>query len=280
MDMGTTLVLGGTGKTGRRIVERLMADGLAVRVASRSGRPPFAWEDPATWSPVLHGVESVYLSYAPDLAFAGAADRVGALAELAVRQGTRRIVLLSGRNEPEAQRAERLVQASGADWTVIRSSFFAQNFSEGFLLDGVLAGEVAFPAGDVAEPFVDVDDLAEIAVAALTDDRHTDRLYEVTGPRLLTFAEAVAEIAEAAGRQVRYVPVSAEQFSLGLHAAGLPADFVTELSDLFTTVLDGRGTYLTDGVRQALGRPPRDFTDYARTAAATGVWGDVARRAS
>lgn len=278
--MRPTLVLGGTGKTGRRIVERLTNRGLPVRIGARSGRPAFHWEDPATWAPVLDGVGSAYVSYAPDLAFTGAADRVGALAELAVARGARRLVLLSGRNEPEAQRAERLVQDSGADWTVVRSSFFAQNFSEGFLVDAVLAGEVAFPAGDVGEPFVDADDVAEVAAAALTDDGHEGHVYEVTGARLLTFASAVEEIASATGREIRYRPVSAEEFASGLTAEGVPAEFVAELTALFTTVLDGRGSYLTDGVRTALGREPRDFADYARVTAATGVWSGTARRAS
>jgi uncharacterized protein YbjT (DUF2867 family) len=278
--MDTTLVLGGTGKTGRRVAERITAGGLPVRIGSRSGRPPFDWEDPATWPAALGGVGSVYLSYAPDLAFARAADRVGALADLAVRHGVRRIVLLSGRNEPEAQRAELAVQESGADWTVVRSSFFAQNFSEGFLVDAVLAGEVAFPAGDVAEPFVDAGDVADVAAAALAEDGHEGHVYEVTGARLLTFASAVEEIASATRREIRYRPVPAEEFASGLTAEGVPAEFVAELTALFTTVLDGRGSYLSDGVRTALGREPRDFADYARLTAATGVWGGTARRAS
>jgi uncharacterized protein YbjT (DUF2867 family) len=278
--MDTTLVLGGTGKTGRRVAERITAGGLPVRIGSRTGRPPFDWEDPATWPAALGDVGSVYLSYAPDLAFAGAADRVGAFADLAVRHGVRRIVLLSGRNEPEAQRAELAVQESGADWTVVRSSFFAQNFSEGFLVDAVLAGEVAFPAGDVAEPFVDAGDVADVAAAALAEDGHEGHVYEVTGARLLTFASAVEEIASATGREIRYRPVPAEEFASGLTAEGVPAEFVAELTALFTTVLDGRGSYLSDGVRTALGREPRDFADYARLTAATGVWGGTARRAS
>jgi uncharacterized protein YbjT (DUF2867 family) len=269
---GPTLVLGGTGKTGRRVVERLSARGLPTRIGSRSGEPPFDWEDRTTWAPALRDVESAYVSYYPDLAIPGAADAVRSFAELAVENGVRRLVLLSGRGEEEAQRSEQAVRDSGAEWTVVRSSWFSQNFSESFFLEPVLAGEVALPAGNVAEPFTDADDIADVAVAALTDDGHAGKLYEVTGPRLLTFAQAVEEIGQAAGREIRYVPVSIEQYASALAEHDVPDDLVQLLTYLFTEVLDGRNAHLTDGVQRALGRVPRDFADYAREAAATGVW--------
>jgi len=215
----------------------------------------------------------VYVTYYPDLAFPGAADKVRSFAKLAVKNGVRRLVLLSGRGEPGARLGEQAVQESGAEWTIVRASWFCQNFSEGYLVDGVLSGEVPFPAGNVAEPFIDADDIADIVAAALTEDRHVGKLYEVTGPRLLTFAEAVAEIAKATGREIRYAPVSADQYASALLEYGLPSDFVTPLVELFTAVLDGRNSRVMDGVQRALGRPARDFADFARDAAASGVWG-------
>ena len=266
-----TLVLGGTGKTGRRVAERLAARGVPVRLGSRSGEPPFDWEDRATWVPALSGVGSVYLTYYPDLAVPGAVDAVQSLIELAVARGVQRLVLLSGRGEDEAKRAEEVVQASGIDWTIVRSSWFNQNFSENYLRDPVLDGEVVLPAGGVREPFIDADDIADVAVAALTEEGHVGRVYEVTGPRLLTFADAVAEIAAATGREIRYVQVSPEQYASALTEHGVPAEFVWLMNYLFTTVLDGRNAHKADGVQRALGREPRDFSDYARDAAA-GVW--------
>lgn len=267
------LVLGGKGKTGRRVAERLTATGQPVRIGSRFGVPPFDWEDPTTWPGTLAGVWSVYITYQPDLAFPGAADRVGAFADMAVANGVRRLVLLSGRNEPEAQRAERLVVDSGAEWTLVRSSFFSQNFSESFFADLVSRREITLPAGYVAEPFVDADDVAEIVAESLTSDRHVDRLYEVTGPRLLTMFDVAAEISEKTGRDVRYVPVTGDEFASILRADGLPDDVAAGITDLFSQVLDGRGAYLSDGVQQALGRPPRDFADYVRETAGSGAWG-------
>ena len=267
-----TLVLGGTGKTGRRVVERLAARGLPTRVGTRSGEPPFDWEDGATWAPALRDVESVYISYYPDLAVPGAVVAVRSFAELAVESGVQRLVLLSGRGEEEAQRAERAVQEAGAEWTIVRCSWFSQNFSENYLLEPILSGEVALPAGDVPEPFVDADDIADVAIAALTEAGHAGELYELTGPRLLTFEEAVGEIARAAGREVRYVPVSLEEYSSVLAEHDVPVEFVGLLTYLFSEVLDGRNAHLTDGVQRALGREPRDFADYARYAAATEVW--------
>lgn len=272
MTAKTTLVLGGTGKTGRRIVEQLAARNLPVRIGSRSAQPAFAWEDPGTWPVALANVDAVYISYYPDLAAPGATDAIQAFTDLAVRSGVRRLVLLSGRGEPEAQRCEEIVKRSGAQWTVLRCSWFNQNFSENYLLEPILAGEVALPAPDVGEPFVDADDIADAAVAALTDNKHIGQLYELTGPRLLTFAEAIAQIGRAVGREIRYVQVPMEEYVAALEQAQLPPDFVALIKYLFTEVLDGRNAYVTDGVQRALGRAPRDFSDYARRAAASGAW--------
>jgi uncharacterized protein YbjT (DUF2867 family) len=271
MDAGV-LVTGATGKTGRRIAARLRASGVPVRDGSRRADPPFDWADRGTWEDALRGVGAAYLTYFPDLAVPGAAETVGELAEHAVGLGVRRLVLLSGRGEVGAQYAEQLVQASGADCTVIRSAWFMQNFSEGHLLDPVLSGVVALPAGDIAEPFVDVDDITDVAIAAFSDDRHIGQLYEVTGPRLLTFAAAAAEIGDAIGRDVEYRDVAGPEARDELIRIGLPAEMADDLTALFAEVLDGHNGYLTDGVQKALDREPRDFADFARAAAASGAW--------
>jgi uncharacterized protein YbjT (DUF2867 family) len=271
-DTKPTLVLGATGKTGRRIIERLRERGVPTRVGSRSGQPPFDWEDPATWAPALEGVGSAYISYYPDLAVPGAVEATRSFAELAVGSGVRRLGLLSGRGEPEAERAERAVRDTGADLTILRSTWFMQNFSEDYMLDHVLSGEIRLPAGDVPTPFLDIDDLADIAVEALTDDRHVGQLYELTGPQSLTMAEVAAEISAAADREVRYAPVSLDQHAAEAAEHGVPPEFVELLTYLFGEVVDGRNASTTDGVRRALGREPRDFGDYARATAATGVW--------
>ncbi len=269
-----TLVLGGTGKTGRRVVERLTARGLPVRIGSRSGEPPFDWEERATWAPALDGVGSVYLTYYPDLAVPGAVEAVTSFAEQAVQSGILRLALLSGRGEPEAERAEQAVRESGADLTILRSTWFMQNFSEDYMLEHVLSGEIRLPAGDVPTPFLDVDDIADVAVAALTEDGHVGQLYELTGPRSLTFAEAAAEIAAAVGREIRYVPISLEEHAAEAAEHGMPPEVVDFLTYLFREVVDGRNANTTDGVQRGLGRQPRDFADYARAATTTGVWGE------
>lgn len=274
-----TLVLAGTGKTGRRVVQRLQARGRPVRVGTPSSTPSFDWNDPATWPVALDGVEAVYVAYYPDLAAPDAVAAVRSFAELAVHRGVPRLALLSGRGEPEAQRAEQAVADTGAELTVLRSTWFMQNFSEDYMLEHVLAGELRLPAGLVPTPFLDADDIADVAVAALTDDRHIGQLYELTGPRSLTFAEAAAEIAQASGRQVRYVPVSLEEHAAEAVAHGVPPEVVELLTYLFSEVMDGRNAATTDGVRRALGREPRDFSDYVRAAAATGVWNSPAAAA-
>lgn len=271
-----TLVLGATGKTGRRIVERLKAKGAPVRLGSRSATPSFDWNNESNWDALLTGVEAIYINYAPDLAMPGAADAIQSLVNTAKRHRVTHVVLLSGRGEEEAQACERIVQESGVDWTVVRASWFNQNFSEGAFIDMVHAGRITVPAGDIPEPFVDADDIAEVAVAALSEPGHAGQVYEVTGPRLMTLADVARDLSEAIGRPIRFEPVPHEAFVAGVAESGAPKDVVWLLDYLFATVLDGRNAHLSDGVERALGRAPKDFADYARDTAATGVWDTIA----
>ncbi len=269
------LIIGGTGKTGRRVADRLVSRGIDVRIGSRSGTPSFDWSDRSTWGDILEGTRAAYVAYYPDLAVPGAAGDIAAFSKVAIEKGVRRIVLLSGRGEEGALAAEEELRTSGADWTIVRASWFNQNFNEGILLDAVRSGVIALPAGDVKEPFLDADDIADAAVAALTDERHIGQSYELTGPQSLTLAEITAIIAAASGRDVRFVRITAEDFVAGLLHAGYPQDFIDLLVDLFTRVLDGRNSALADGVQRALGREPRAFHEFARDAAAAGQWAAV-----
>ncbi len=267
-----TLVIGGSGKTGRRIVERLEALNVPVRIGSRSATPSFDWANEANWDACLEGVSAMYISYAPDLAMPGATDSIRELVARAKRAGVKRVVLLSGRGEEEAQACEKIVQDSGVDSTIVRASWFSQNFSEGAFLDMVLAGQITLPADDTPEPFVDCDDIADVAVAALTEEGHFGEIYEVTGPRALTFTDIAGVLSDATGRDIRFVQVPHDAFIAGAKESGAPEDVIWMLDYLFATVLDGRNSHLTDGVQRALGREPKDFADYAREMAATGIW--------
>jgi len=272
MNNETTLVLGGTGKTGRRVAEKLQARGVQTRIASRSTDLPFDWNDRSTWDAVLEGVTAAYVTYAPDLAIPGAKEAIRAFVEKAVTHGVQRIVLLSGRGEEEAQDCERIIQEAGVEWTIVRASWFNQNFSEGEFLGMVLDGAITLPTADIAEPFIDVNDIADVAVAALTEEGHAYEIYEVTGPRMMTFAELAQEISSAAGREVQFIQIPGEAFTAAIAESGAPDDIAWLLNYLFETVLDGRNAYLGDGVQRALGREPTDFADYARRVAARGIW--------
>ncbi len=272
MNNETTLVLGGTGKTGRRVAEKLQARGVQTRIASRSTDLPFDWNDRSTWDAVLEGVTAAYVTYAPDLAIPGAKEAIRAFVEKAVTHGVQRIVLLSGRGEEEAQDCERIIQEAGVEWTIVRASWFNQNFSEGEFLGMVLDGAITLPTADIAEPFIDVNDIADVAVAALTEEGHAYEIYEVTGPRMMTFAELAQEISSAAGREVQFIQIPREAFAAAIAESGAPDDIAWLLNYLFETVLDGRNAYVCDGVQRALGREPTDFADYARRVAARGIW--------
>ena len=269
------LVIGATGKTGSRVAAKLEAKGVALRRGSRTSATPFDWEAPETWAAALDGVRAAYVTYFPDLAFPGAVEKLDSLGETAKAAGVDHLVLLSGRGEHHARQGEEVVRNSGVEFTLVRSAWFAQNFSEGYLRDPILAGVLPMPGGDIAEPIIDVDDIADVAVAALTEEGHKGELYEVTGPRLLTFAEMAAELSLATGRPIRHIPISFEDFHANVAQAG--GEFV---ADVFTAIaretLDGRNAHVTDGVQRALGRPPRNFAEFAGTASCSGAWASAA----
>ncbi|WP_337061990.1 NAD(P)H-binding protein [Kineococcus sp. G2] len=262
------VVIGGTGKTGRRVADRLRAQGEDVRVAARSTTPRFDWEDASTWAPALAGAQAAYVTYHPDLAFPGVPELIEEFCGTARAAGVRRVVLLSGRGEEGAVASEQAVQRSGLEWTVVRCNWFDQNFSESFFLGPVRAGVLSIPAGDAVEPFVDADDIADVATAALTRPGHAGQVHELSGPRLLSFTEVARELSDATGRNIAYEPVTRAEYAAELQREGLPADF----ADLFALILDGRNASVTDGVERVLGRAPKDFSAYARDAAASGVW--------
>ncbi len=271
-DIQSAVVIGGTGTTGARVAQRLTAVGIRTRIASRTSGTRFDWNDQTTWQPAMSGVDVAYVTYAPDLAVPESSTHIEEFAELAYREGVRRMVLLSGRGEPAAQKAEQVLADSGLEWAVVRASWFAQNFSEGYLLDPIREGHLELPVGEVGEPFIDVDDLADVAVAALIRTDLLGRVLEVTGPELLTFAEAVEAISVASGRAVSFETIGLQQFSDGMAEVGVPSDVVELLTYLFAEVLDGRNQSVTGVVEEVLERPARDFTTFAADAARTGVW--------
>lgn len=265
------LVIGATGKTGSRVAAGLEALGEHVRRGSRSSVIPFDWENTDTWAPSLEGVTSAYITYFPDLAFPGAVEKLDALTKLAKEAGLQKLVLLSGRGEQHARLGEEVVKASGVPFTLVRSAWFAQNFSEGYLRDPILAGILPMPGGDIREPIIDIDDITDVVVAALTDNGHDGKLYEVTGPELMSFADMAAVLSKATGRAIQNIQISFEDFHANVAKAG--GEFV---ADVFTGIaretLDGRNAHTSDGVQLALGRSPRNFADFAVKAAAAGSW--------
>jgi len=270
------LVIGGTGKTGRKVVEGLKQRNQNVRIGSRNELPSFEWEDPTSWAKALEGMDKVYIVYYPDLAVPGALEAIKGLTEVAKKAGVKKAVLLSGKGEKEAKRCEQVVANSGMDYTLVRASWFNQNFSESFFLDPILAGHVALPMPDAKIPFVDTRDIAEVVVEALINDVHNGKTYEITGPRLMTFEEAVAEIADATGRDLKYQAVSQEEYNAMMKAEGVPSDYIWLFDYLFREVLGNPSNQVvTSDVEKVLGRKARDFRAYAQKTAKTGVWNPI-----
>lgn len=266
------LVLGSTGKTGRRVAERLQNLQIPIRRGSRNGNPPFNWNEPSKWDEVLTGIDSVYLTFQPDLAVPQAIEKIKLFAETAKANKVNKIVLLSGRGEKEAHACEQIIIQSGLDWTIIRASWFMQNFSENFLLDSILNNEVVLPNSMALEPFVDADDIADVAVSALTDRKHSFKIYELTGPELLSFKSATSIIAEELNKQILYTEISIDEYTAALKSYLLPDDFISLIRYLFTEVLDGRNESLSNDIENILGRKPITFKEYVSKTAKTDIW--------
>ena len=267
------LVLGSNGKTGRRVAARLENNPeVEIRLGSRNEKIPFDWENPQTWENVVKDIDTVYITFQPDLAVPFAAEAIENFTKLATKNGVQKIVLLSGRGEKEAQVCEEIVKKNAKYWTIIRASWFNQNFNESFFLDTILYGIVALPRAEALEPFTDADDIADVVTTALLNDSHNGKTYELTGPRLLTFKQAVNEIAEASGRNITFQSLSLEEYTQMLREYQVPEDHIWLVNYLFEQVLDGRNSNITQDIENILGRKAKDFSAYAKETAKTGIW--------
>lgn len=272
-NMNNILVIGGTGKTGQKVVKRLSEAGHNVRIGSRSATPAFDWENPETWSQSMEGMDKVYITFQPDLAVPGALEAIEELTKKAKQSNVKKLVLLSGKGEREAELCEQVVIHSGLDYTIVRASWFNQNFSESFFLEPILEGFVALPQAEAKVPYVDTDDIADVAVAALLGEEHNGKIYQLTGPRQLTFKEVIQEISDASGRDIAFTPIALPAYTQVMKQQGVPADFVWLIEYLFSEVLGNpNNAEITHDIEKVLGRKPKDFSQYVKETVATGIW--------
>jgi uncharacterized protein YbjT (DUF2867 family) len=276
MESKKILILGGNGKTGRRVAQLLNSvNGVEVRLGSRSENPSFDWEKPETWLEAIKGIDTAYITFQPDLAIPTAPETIRQFTELAAQNGIQKMVLLSGRGEKEAQVCEEIVKSTAKKWTIVRASWFNQNFSESIFLEPILSGFVALPKANIPEPFTDADDIAAVVAEALLNEKHNGKTYELTGPRLLNFEQAIAEIAEITGRKIVFQSLSLEQYIDMLRQYQVTEDVIWLVNYLFSEVLDGRNSTVTNDIEKVLGRKATDFTDYVLKTVQTGIWNEI-----
>lgn len=247
-----------------------------MRAASRSSSTRFDWSDPGTWDSTLDGITAVYL--VPPTA-PGPVPEFVAHAEAA---GVQRLVALSGRGADtwhdsafglDMRAAEDAVRASDLEWTILRPNNFDQNFDEDIFHAPLVAGELALPAGAVPEPFIDIEDVADVAAAVLTQPgRHAEQIYELSGPRPVTFGEAVDLISRASGLPITYKQITVGEYSANLMEAGLSEHDAHTIAEMFVLMERGLTAGTTDGVATVLGRAPRTFEEYVTRVATTGAW--------
>ena len=267
------LVIGGTGKTGRRVAKNLKKTGHNVRVVGRKTSPAFNWENKETYDAALKDMDRAYIVYYPDLAVPGSRDSITTLTEKALKAGLEKVVLLSGKGETEAEACEAIVANSGLNYTLVRASWFNQNFSEGAFLDFVANGVVALPMPEAEIPFVDADDIADVVSKVIVDDTYNGQTITVTGPQKRTFKEVVEIMAEASQKHIQFVSISIEEFKDGMRKAGLPDSYVWLFGYLFQEVLGNpENQEVSNDIARVLGRPAKDFETYAKQTAETGIW--------
>lgn len=270
------LVIGGTGKTGRRVVEQLQNKGIEPRIGSRNASPSFDWDNKSTWINALDGIDKMYVTYYPDLAVPGAKEAIQSLTYLAKELGVKKMVLLSGKGETEAEACEKIVMQSGMNYTIVRASWFNQNWSESFFLEPILSGEVALPMSDVLIPFVDANDIAEVAATVLLNDAYNGEIIEVTGPELITFKDIINIISDTSGRTLNHYDITLEQYVEGMKQMQIPDDVVWLIEYLFSHVLTNPNNQrVVHDIEHVLGRKAKPFLEYAKETAKTGIWNKV-----
>ena len=273
MNIENILVIGGTGKTGRRVVEQLKKKGIEPKIGSRNASPSFDWDDKDTWVNTLNGIEKMYVTYYPDLAVPGAKEKIESLTYLAKELGIKKMVLLSGKGETEAEACENIVINSGMDYSIVRASWFNQNWSESFFLDPIISGEVALPMADVLIPFVDANDIAEVAAKVLLDDTYNGEIIELTGPELITFKDIVNIISRVSNRKLNFYDITLEQYVDGMKQMQIPDDVVWLIEYLFSHVLTNpKNQLVVNDIERVLGRKAKPFAEYAQETAKTGIW--------
>jgi len=264
------LIIGGKGKNGRRVAEKLKSHKFNPIVTTRTinahveNERYFDWNDSSTFGPALKNIEIVYIVH-PDTSMLGAEQQIEGLITEMMNQSVSKAVLLSGRGQASVEKCEKILMQSQLDWTVIRSAWFNQNFSEGHFLHGIRSGEVTFMADTVKEPFVDLEDLSDVVVECLIDAVHNGKIYEVTGPELLTFAEAVNVIGVKLKRNIQYQYLNQEAYRQYLKNAGLDEFIAAHMTQAFSEILDGRNENIGKGVTHVLGRDPIKFTDFVKS---------------
>lgn len=270
--LGPVLVTGAKGTTGRRIAERLKLEGVEFRAASRSSETRFDWANPETWKPALQGMRSVYVvpegSAGPEV--------VASFAKLAADEGVAILVLLSTR-EAEYEGYENhlaiedAVIDAGTGWTILRPSWFCQNFYTQFDRE-VRSGLLELPAGEGKDPFVDADDVAEVAFQALTMHGLEDKVYELSGPDPLSYREATERISALTGLTVRYEPVSEQTYYQRLREKGIPDDQARVMIVAHRPIAAGDNDFTSEGYRRLTGHPSKDFDTFVSETVAKGIW--------
>jgi uncharacterized protein YbjT (DUF2867 family) len=273
----TILVTGATGTVGREVVRLLRAHGDPVRAAVTApetartergaGVEVVRFERPETYAPALAGVRALFLMRPP--AMVDARQGINPFSDAAVAAGVERVVFLSllgaDRNPLVPHAAiERHLRRTGAGWTFLRPSYFMQNLSGVHRDDIRRRNEIVVPAGRGRTSFIDVRDIAAVAVRTRTEPGHTGQAYPLTGGEALTYFQVARILSLALGRRIRYTRPSLAGYVRHMLRDGHPLGFALVTAAIYTVARLGLAATVTDDVRRLLGRPPTTMQQFVR----------------
>ena len=285
MDQQKILITGGTGKTGTRIAERLGQLGYSYTTTRRSAEAitdsesqvQFNWYDSLTFFPALHHIERVYL-----VAPVGDPEPIKVMEpfiKMALGQGVRRFVLLSSASIPEEGAVfgpvHQLLKNTVQEWTVLRPSYFMQNFTEGQHVTTISQRDMIISAaGQGKIGFVSVEDIAEVAVRALVDHEAHNTEHIIMGPDSLSYDDVSRMISEVTGRNIIHQSISDDALTRSWLQAGLSKDYAAFMTELDRKIREeGTEDLNSDTVMRVTGKAPVSFQQFAKRHAGSGCWG-------
>ncbi|OAQ39801.1 hypothetical protein A5893_09500 [Pedobacter psychrophilus] len=272
------LITGATGTIGKAVVKHLKAKNASFLIASRNPEEAaekfgsdinvvkFEFEDISTFENAVDGVSKVFL-LGPPLRY-DLADVLMPFLDFLKAKNILEVVYISALGAEKMGDTltfhtiiEEKLKADGFDYTILKPSFFSQNFKNYEWENITQRGITYVTAGEGKVGFIDVDDIGLVASTVLTSTGHSKKIYELTGPELLSYQDAATLLSEVTGKQIVYPNPSIEEYTKALKAAGAPDFIAPYMTSVYSLISDHKVNFLTNNVETITGKKPSLLRD-------------------